>query len=85
MDTPLAQLSDGYKRRVALAAQLARQPSLLLLDEPLAGVDWPTRASLAALLGKAWTLPVSVPFGPSQGQDRQFSISAQSLVCSTST
>ncbi|KAK9867515.1 hypothetical protein WJX84_003557 [Apatococcus fuscideae] len=52
MDTPLEQLSDGYKRRVALAAQLARQPSLLLLDEPLAGVDWPTRASLASLLGE---------------------------------
>lgn len=51
MDTPLEQLSDGYKRRVALAAQLARAPSLLLLDEPLAGVDWPTRASLASLLG----------------------------------
>lgn len=51
MDAPLEQLSDGYKRRVALAAQLARAPSLLLLDEPLAGVDWPTRASLASLLG----------------------------------
>ena len=53
MDTPLEQLSDGYKRRVALAAQLARAPSLLLLDEPLAGVDWPTRASLASLLGES--------------------------------
>ena len=53
MDTPLEQLSDGYKRRVALAAQLARAPSLLLLDEPLAGVDWPTRAALASLLGES--------------------------------
>jgi energy-coupling factor transporter ATP-binding protein EcfA2 len=31
-------LSDGYKRRLALAVQLMRQPALLLLDEPLAGV-----------------------------------------------
>lgn len=30
-------LSDGYKRRLALAVQLMRQPALLLLDEPLAG------------------------------------------------
>ena len=62
MDTPLEQLSDGYKRRVALAAQLARQPSLLLLDEPLAGVDWPTRASLASLLGESDTRVHSCPY-----------------------
>ena len=51
--TPLKQLSDGYKRRVALAVQLARHPSLLLLDEPLAGLDWRARADVARVLGKA--------------------------------
>lgn len=50
--TPLKQLSDGYKRRVALAVQLARHPSLLLLDEPLAGLDWRARADVARVLGK---------------------------------
>lgn len=50
LDTPLAKLSDGYKRRVALALQLIRRPGLLLLDEPLAGLDWKTRAEVVSLL-----------------------------------
>jgi energy-coupling factor transporter ATP-binding protein EcfA2 len=48
--TRLSALSDGYKRRVALAVQLVRRPELLLLDEPLAGLDWKTRGELVRLL-----------------------------------
>ncbi len=54
---PLAEkapyhLSGGQKKKVALAAVLALNPEVLILDEPLAGLDRKTRDQLLALLSE---------------------------------
>jgi branched-chain amino acid transport system permease protein len=49
-DVPVAQLAYGEKRRLEIGLALASSPSLLLLDEPLAGMSPRERAETVRLL-----------------------------------
>lgn len=47
---PFVTLSGGQKQRVLIARALATGPQLLVMDEPLAGVDLHSQSGLASLL-----------------------------------
>jgi zinc transport system ATP-binding protein len=66
---PLSRLSGGQQQRAFIGKALAGEPQILVLDEPTAGVDVESQASLAELLERlhqdlgATILYVSHEFG----------------------
>jgi ABC-2 type transport system ATP-binding protein len=53
MDDPVGEFSRGMRQKTALACALVHRPDLLILDEPLSGLDAPTAAVFKELL-RGW-------------------------------
>jgi branched-chain amino acid transport system ATP-binding protein len=50
--TPVGRLPYGLQKRVELARCLAMEPRVMLLDEPVAGMNAAERAEIAHLVGR---------------------------------
>ena len=59
-DRPVHELSRGQKQRLGLARAMVHEPSVLLLDEPAAGLDPRARVELRDLLRSVAGLGVTV-------------------------
>lgn len=59
-DRPVHNLSFGQKKRVCIAGVLAMQPRLLILDEPMAGLDFKMRKELLAVLDHLHTSGITL-------------------------
>lgn len=68
-DIHTTALSQGQKHLVCLMAVVAMQPKLIILDEPFAGLDIPTKRQLKRYLDKFSGCLIHISHDPSDVQD----------------
>ena len=74
------QISGGERQRVALARALVIEPRVLLLDEPLSGLDAPTKSKIIEDL-RAWNAAQRIPIVyVTHGRDEVFALGERVVV-----
>jgi ABC-type nitrate/sulfonate/bicarbonate transport system ATPase subunit len=79
-ERPADGLSGGEARRVHLARAVALEPDVLLLDEPFAGLDAPTRADLLGDVTGALTDPCRATLVVVHDRAEAWALAAQVLI-----
>ncbi|MFN2146984.1 MAG: metal ABC transporter ATP-binding protein [Anaerolineales bacterium] len=59
-DRPIGELSGGQQQRVFLAQALAQEAEIILLDEPLTGLDLPSQEAILNALDTLHTMGITV-------------------------
>lgn len=81
-DTPIIHLSGGERVRVGLGVELMGNPSILLLDEPLSGLDSSTALTVLSLLRRIANMGKTVLVTVHQPSQRMISwFDAVILMC----
>ena len=77
-NAPVTALSQGQRQMLCLLAVLAMDPATILLDEPFAGLDLPTRARLRRRLASLPQQIITITHDPAEitGHDRALWIEA---------
>lgn len=83
-DANISALSQGQKHLVCMMAVLAMQPRLLILDEPYAALDIPTRRQLGRYLDRVATRMLHISHEPADlaGCDELFWLDRGGIVAS---
>ena len=74
------QLSGGMRRRVAIAAVLANEPEVLLMDEPFVGLDYARRAVLHGVLLDLWSTSLCTVFFITHDVDEALALADRIIV-----